>query len=257
MGRRAVLNTLTVLILLSNLLICSTIVLESKKQILNHYESLTRMRILEIKLYESEVNIAISFLKSIDKIVNEKQTINYNEVLSILIGKTISNTYIIDDYIINVVGKASLSDLGGFDVDKLNGLPTYQGTTFVLNIFYFITNNLGEKYTGRERATISYPVDFRKLLESIDNGRKAFEGEVIKHNLSSDTLQSILTNSILYVQESLPVKITLMEIRLENNSARIFYKVSLSALIQNFLDRKYVNRTIYQDFELIANLRQE
>lgn len=251
-------NTLTVLMVLSNLLICSTIVLETKRQVLNYYESLARIRTLEIKLYESEVNTAISFLHTIDKNIDGKQEISYNEISYILNETTTTtNAYKTDDYIIDIKAKASASDGDEAYTKRLNGLPVYQGTAFIIDISYSITNDIGEEYIGREQIISYYPVDFRRLLELIDNARETFEEGVVKHNPSSDELQSVLSNSINHVQESQSAIVTLSEIRVENNTAKVFYKVSLPITIQSFLGGTYMSKTMYQGYELTVNLRQE
>ncbi|MGQ9780835.1 MAG: hypothetical protein ACUVQ8_01065 [Nitrososphaeria archaeon] len=256
MGRKALINTTTTLIILSSLVLCSIYVLDEQRQIINYYESSSRIEILKSKVHESEVNAVTQFLYRLDANISSEKPYRYDEIKKMLEGFRLQNVYFRDQIRTHLSAECRrLKENGEEENRRLKEFPDHNGTRFLIRLTYNLSNNLGNEVHGKENILVTYTVDFDRALTTIDRTRAEFEEHIRENDFSNMTEEQarnyIIGLSSIYGKES---RIYLLQVFLDEKCLTVYYRILYSTSCQGALDSSRRQFMVYDDLLLTVDL---
>jgi hypothetical protein len=252
MGRRAMINTSTTLVILFSFVLCSLYTLSGQRQIVNYFESSSRIATLESKVHELEVNIVTQFLNLLDANTSSREMHQYMEVSRMLEENSLQLDYTRNRMKASV--SAVCSKLQGnqkAEARRLEEFPQYNGTKFMLKLAYEVSDGLGNEVHGEDEVLVDYPIDFDKLLAEIDSMKAYLEntiGETDFSNMTEEQIRNyVIGLSSRYVGEC---RVHFSQIHLDQQSLTICCRLLCSTSFQGALDSAERKFTVYDELSL-------
>ncbi|MEM2505481.1 MAG: hypothetical protein QXS74_01790 [Nitrososphaeria archaeon] len=232
-GRKAVAQTIAVLIVFVILFSCTLTILNMERHFIDYYLLQENILATKGKVRECKVNAAIKLLEHIDDVMLSKNLLSYEEFLDIFSDKIFYESY--EDEVFSVSFYVNFS-LKGSSVNRLYEFPEYSGSRFYAKICYRIVNRFGVEVHGEDTFYISCNVDFISILDHVRDAQQIFEDGIfsrLSFNSTLDDIVNLVSELNWLISASTGCHIVLGNVSLEDSVLMISYRIVYPILYES------------------------